>query len=117
MAQFCAGNFLDREAEFQLNLILEELFVNAVRHGGCEGVPDAARVSLRAEAEGVEVEFRDRGRPFDPTGVPAADLLASLEEREGGGLGIHLVREIMLDLHYQRDGEWNQITMRRPQKG
>jgi anti-sigma regulatory factor (Ser/Thr protein kinase) len=110
--EFCAGNSLDDEAEFQLNLVLEELFVNAVRHGGCEGVADAAHVRLRCGPDGVEVEFRDRGRPFDPTTAPDADIHASLEERRDG-LGIHLVRGIMRDLHYERDGEWNQLRMRR----
>ncbi len=109
--QFCVANSLADEAEFELNLVLEELFVNTVRHGGCEGVPGAAHVRLRSASGGVEVEFRDRGRPFDPTTAPDADIHASLEER--GGLGIHLVRGIMRDLNYQRDGEWNQLRMRR----
>ena len=113
VADFCAENTLDDEAEFQLNLVLEELFVNAIRHGGCEGMTDAARVQLRSDAGGVAVEFRDRGRPFDPSGAPAADLHASLAGRQGGGLGIHLVREIMRDLYYVRDGEWNVTRMRR----
>ena len=74
MAEFCAANSLDDEAEFQLNLVLEELFVNSVRHGGCEGVPGAAHVRLRCAPDGVEVEYRDRGRPFDPTAAPQADI-------------------------------------------
>ena len=110
--EFCAANSLGDDAEFELNLVLEELFVNTVRHGGCEGVPDAAHVRLRCAADGVGVEFRDRGHAFDPTTAPDADIHSPLEERRGG-LGIHLVRGIMRDLHYQRDGEWNQLRMRR----
>jgi anti-sigma regulatory factor (Ser/Thr protein kinase) len=105
---------LDEDAEFQLNLVLEELFVNTVRHGGCEGVNDSARVRLRAAPDGVAVEFADRGRPFDPTGAEPANLSASLDERAIGGLGIHLVRQIMRDLKYERAGEWNQTSMKRP---
>jgi anti-sigma regulatory factor (Ser/Thr protein kinase) len=71
-------------------------------------------VRLLAAADGVEVEFADRGRPFDPTSAPLVDVSATLEERHSGGLGIHLVREIMRDLQYQRTGEWNQISMKRP---
>ena len=112
VTEFCAGNSLDDETEFQLNLVLEELFVNTVRHGGCEGMPDAAQVSLRCTPHGVEVEFRDRGRPFDPTTAPDADIHASLAERRDG-LGIHLVRGIMSDLHYERNDEWNLLRMRR----
>ena len=60
--EFCAANALDNEAEFQLNLVLEELFVNTVRHGGCAGVPDSSHVKLLSRPDGVTVEFRDRGR-------------------------------------------------------
>lgn len=111
--QFCAANRLDGEAAFQLNLALEELFVNAVRHGGCEGIADAAQIRLIAEAGGVQVQFRDRGRAFDPTEAPAAGLLTPLAEREAGGLGIHLVREIMREIEYRREDGWNVLRMRR----
>uniref|UniRef100_Q02DA9 Putative anti-sigma regulatory factor, serine/threonine protein kinase n=1 Tax=Solibacter usitatus (strain Ellin6076) TaxID=234267 RepID=Q02DA9_SOLUE len=114
ISRFCRENSLDEEAEFQLNLVLEELFVNTMRHGGCEGAQNSTRVRLRSEADGVEVVFADRGVPFDPTSVPAANVAAPLEERRAGGLGIHLVREIMRDLQYRRAGEWNQISMKRP---
>ncbi|MCU1234538.1 MAG: putative anti-sigma regulatory factor, serine/threonine protein kinase [Candidatus Solibacter sp.] len=114
VSRFCRENALTEDAEFQLNLVLEELFVNTVRHGGCEGVENSARVRLRAVSDGVVVEFADRGRPFDPTTAPAADVNAPLAERPIGGLGIHLVREIMRDLRYERAGEWNQLRMRRP---
>ena len=110
---FCAANGLDGEAAFQLNLALEELFVNAVRHGGCEGMADAALICLHAEAGSVQVEFRDRGRAFDPTEAPAAGLLTPLAEREAGGLGIHLVREIMREIEYRRENGWNVLRMRR----
>ena len=81
--EFCAANALDGEAAFQLNLALEELFVNSVRHGGCDGMADALHVRLRPDGGGVQVEFRDRGRAFDPTGAPAAVLMTPLAERRG----------------------------------
>jgi anti-sigma regulatory factor (Ser/Thr protein kinase) len=114
VSRFCLENGLDADADFQLNLVLEELFVNTVRHGGCEGVDDSTRVRLLAAADGVEVEFADRGRPFDPTAAEPANLDVPLEERRVGGLGIHLVRQIMSDLRYERCGEWNRMSMKRP---
>lgn len=114
VAEFCAAHGLDDEAEFQLSLVLEELFVNTVRHGGCADVPDCCEVQLESAAGGVEVEFRDRGPAFDPTMAPAPNLTVPLAERGDGGLGIHLVRQIMSEIRYRRDGEWNQLRMRRP---
>ena len=90
--------------------MLEELFVNAVRHGGCEGLGDAACIRLTCGDEGVHVNFRDRGAPFDLTAAPPARL----DEARAGGLGIHLVRQIMRDVSYRREGDWNVLTMRQP---
>jgi serine/threonine-protein kinase RsbW len=100
--------------EFDLNLVLEELFANAVNHGGCDGMEDAVQVRLQLLGDGVHVEYSDRGRPFDPLSAPEPDLDASLEDRKVGGLGVHLVRQIMRDLEYRRADGRNRITMRRP---
>ena len=114
LARFCRDHALGDNVEFDLNLVLEELFTNSIRHGGCEGVPGAVRVDLRAEPGGVFIEYADRGAPFHPDEAPVPNLDASLEERQGGGLGIHLVRQIVRDLRYERADGWNRLTMLRP---
>jgi anti-sigma regulatory factor (Ser/Thr protein kinase) len=116
-ARFCSENALADEAGFDLNLVIEELFMNAIRHGGCEGMAGAIQVNLRASRNGVAIEFADRGAPFDLTAAPAAQLDAPLEARQNGGLGIHLVRQIVRDLHYERVDGWNRLTMWRPNDG
>lgn len=112
MVEFCSAHNLPADTEFQLNLVLEELFVNAIRHGGCGGLKDAACIQLDCTAQNaVQIEFRDRGQAFDLTAAPAADIGAPLSERQAGGLGIHLVRQMMRDVAYRREGEWNILTM------
>ena len=105
--RFCRQHSLGPEVEFDLNLSLEELFTNALRHGGCEGMKEAVQIRLSAADDGVRVEFLDRGRRFDPAGAPSPD------PNRIGGLGLHLVRSIMTDIEYRRAGESNCITMRR----
>jgi len=113
---FCRERRLGEDVAFDLNLALEELFVNAVKHGGCEGMQNAARVCLQLDDGAVAVEIAYRGLPFDPTTAPPPDLEAPLDERRPGGLGIHLVRETMRGVRYTRAGEWNCVTMQRPLK-
>ena len=94
---------------FKVNLVLDELSVNIVSYGG-----DASEieVSLDTDAEEVRVEICDDGAPFDPlTEAPEPDLDAPLEDRPVGGLGIHLVREMMDELHYSRQGGKNRLAM------
>jgi len=113
-ARFCLEHELGDEVEFHLNLVLEELFINALRHGGCDGMREAVRVRFEMAANGITIEFADRGAPFDLTAAPAPELDGPLETRQIGGLGVHLVRQIVRDLRYERVDGWNRLTMRRP---
>jgi anti-sigma regulatory factor (Ser/Thr protein kinase) len=110
---FCGAHGLDAEVTGDLELVLEELFLNAVNHGGCQDMPEAARVTLHADDRGVVMVFADRGGAFDPISAPEVDITAPLEARRNGGLGIHMVRALMSDLRYRRSHGWNELTMRR----
>jgi len=112
--KFCGEHSLGEEVEFDLNLALEELFVNSLNHGGCAGMENAVQVRLQLLDRAVHLEFSDRGQPFNPLEVPEPDLDARLEDRPVGGLGLHLVRQIMRNVEYRRLGEWNRVTMQRP---
>jgi len=114
IGKFCAANALGDDAEFSLNVSLDELFTNAVRHGGCAGVPAAVAIHLDYAGGAVRVGFRDRGIPFDPLSVPPPNLAAPLEERTPGGLGIHFVRQLMRGVQYHRSEGWNCIAMELP---
>jgi len=112
--QFCRENSLGDDAVAELNLVLEELFTNSIRHGGCAGMQNAVRIRLQLQDDGVHLEYSDRGVPYDPLRAPPPQLATPLEQRRLGGLGLHLVRQLVCDLEYRRDGNWNRITMRRP---
>ena len=110
--RFCDVHALREDIDFRLNLALEELFVNAVRHGGCKGLPAAVSIRLQPDGGDVLVEYADRGAPFDPADAPTPDLDLPLAERSAGGLGLHFVRQVARQFEYHRVGEWNRITMR-----
>jgi len=114
VAWFCEENDLDAEVEFDLNLAMEELFTNALRHGGCEGMKEAVQIRLERGEGRVEAQFSDRGPEFNPATVPPPKLELSLADRTLGGLGLHLVRRAMGDLAYCRSEGWNHVSMRRP---
>ena len=58
----------------------------------------------------IVVEITDDAKPFDPSGVAQPDTGIPLEDRPVGGLGIHLVREMMDGFRYRRSGEHNIVT-------
>jgi anti-sigma regulatory factor (Ser/Thr protein kinase) len=64
-------------------------------------------------SEEFVARIEDDGVEFNPTEHPIPDLDAPLEERKVGGLGIHLVRQIMTSVEYQRVAGKNVVTLRK----
>ena len=94
---------------FKLNLVLEELGVNIVNYSGATG---DIEISLASDDERVTVEISDDGRPFNPLlDQETPDISAPLDDRPVGGLGIHLVRSMMDEMRYRRDGDRNRLTL------
>ena len=100
VARACAEARVGEEAAFAVRLGVEEAFTNIMEHG-YRGKGGPVAVAIEADAHGVRVVLRDEAIAFDPVDAPAADLDAALEEREPGGLGWHLVRQVMDEVHHQ----------------
>ena len=94
-----------------INVALDEAVSNAINHGYDAGVRGEIAVRLRRGADRVEVEVEDDGRPFDPLQVPPPDLSLPLEQRPIGGLGIHLIRNMMDEVSYARHDGRNVLKM------
>ena len=94
-----------------LNVALDEAVSNAINHGYDAGVGGEIAVRLRRRPDSVLVEVEDDGRPFDPLQAPPPDLTLPLEQRPVGGLGIHLIRNLMDELSYARVGGRNVLKM------
>ena len=95
----------------RIHLALEEAVSNVIMYAYPEGT--AGNMVLDAVRDGNRLRFTlvDRGKAFDPTAAPEANLEAPLEERLVGGLGIHLVRSIMDSISYSRLDGKNVLTM------
>lgn len=96
----------------RLCLILEELFTNAATHGrGSCGAIVTITVALGWQDGRLAIDFLDDGQPFDPLGLPAPDLDAAAEERTIGGLGVHIVRSLVEETRYSREGGRNHLHL------
>jgi phosphoserine phosphatase len=118
---FVAGAFarqqIDQALRPAIELAVEELFTNMIKYGGGERQVQLAVAPL---PRGVEVTLVDHGaEPFDITRVPDADTSLSLEQREPGGLGIHLVRRMVdsMECEYHAELRQTRITIRKLSAG
>ena len=110
---FCERHEIPDEAHYHLNVTVEELVINAIKHGRCSPAEGAIEVGLRLSGQELYITITDTGIPFNPLNAPPPDLTSSLADRPIGGLGIHLVRSLMNSVQYQRkDGE-NRVRLRK----
>ena len=96
---------------FTTNLVVEELGLNVMNHA-YRGQSGEFEIIITSEEQAITVEIIDNGPPFNMLqDAPLPDVEAEIEERPVGGLGIHLVKTMMDELHYKRDQEKNHLTL------
>jgi anti-sigma regulatory factor (Ser/Thr protein kinase) len=110
VTEFGARHALPDRIVSHVNLALDEAITNIVfyAYDDADDHEIGVRISL---AQGMlTAELVDDGRAFDPLQVAAPDLGAPLEERAVGGLGVHLMRHLVDDIQYRRDGGRNHLV-------
>ena len=102
---------LSMELQMNLNLVMEEMVTNVIFYAYPEG--EEADIELLAKSDGKELTFvlSDQGKEFDPTAKDDADLDVNPADRELGGMGIFIVKNIMNKVTYQRLEGKNLLTM------
>ncbi|MCH8474401.1 MAG: ATP-binding protein [Opitutales bacterium] len=96
-----------------LNLALDELFTNIVQHGYPPGKEGRIFLQLRKNENSVEALLQDQAPAYNPFEAPDPDLESPIESRPIGGLGVHLVKELMDHWEYRRDSDQNTIILRK----
>lgn len=109
----CAEMSVTEEVVHDLDLALDEVLGNILRHGYGPGVPGEIHLVLEFDRETIRLEVRDRARPFNPLDVPEPDLDVDLEDRPVGGLGVHILRRVMDRVEYAREAGENRMTLER----
>ena len=113
-----AAHGLSRAVTWPMEVSLDEVLANVVRHG-LEGRGETASVELElrldpaAEPAVCEVVLVDDGPEFDPLATPEPDTSLGVEDRPIGGLGIALVRKLMDEVEYERRDGRNRLRMMR----
>lgn len=110
-AGFAEAHALPADVRRSLNVAIDDLLANALSHGRTGRDPCSVTVEVELDHERVTVILTDDGPPFDPFGRSAPDTTQSVEERPIGGLGIHLVGQLMDQVNYQRREGHNVVVL------
>jgi serine/threonine-protein kinase RsbW len=108
---------VDEKKIGKIELALEEALVNICKYSYPDE-PGDAEVSCKQDNCRFIIEIVDSGIPFDMTSLPPPDVTSSIEERKIGGLGIFLIKKMVNDVSYRREGNFNilKLTIKRDEE-
>lgn len=100
-----------QETRTVVEICAEEIFVNIASYA-YEEENGVARIEEKIEERQISLCFQDRGKPYNPLEKKDPDTTLSAEERQIGGLGIFMVKNMMDNVEYAYEDGWNRLTMK-----
>ena len=104
---------LDSETTMNLNLALEEVVSNVILYAYPQKMGENIIIKASSDDNILVFTITDKGDEFDPTKVEDADITLAAEDREIGGLGIFIVKNIMNEVTYERLDGKNILTLKK----
>jgi anti-sigma regulatory factor (Ser/Thr protein kinase) len=99
------------EVTFKVKLVVEEILMNVIAYGGDRAHRPRITLHLSQCNDLVSLEISDDGIAYDPLTAPPPDLESELEDRPIGGLGVHLIRELMDSVSYTFEDGRNHLRV------
>lgn len=96
---------------YRFNVTFDELLSNIISYAYTDDDEHSIDIKIELSGDRLVVTISDDGIPYNPLSTAAPDTSLSVEEREAGGLGVHLVRNLMDDVSYQRKVDKNVTTL------
>ena len=114
-AQFAAEKGIETPTIRELHVVFDELLSNIVRYAYLDEANHEIEVVIDDSSERLKITIEDDGMPFNPLEADKPDTSSPLEERQIGGLGIHLVLNMVDELTYKRDCNRNVVVFTKSQ--
>ena len=102
-------------SRIQIDVAIDEIFGNIVQYAYKGREPGTVTVltSIDGVPKCTTITFIDDGRPYDPRQVEDPDTTLAAADREIGGLGLFMVKNIMDSMDYEfKDGK-NMLTIKK----
>ncbi|MGB8684909.1 MAG: ATP-binding protein [Candidatus Binatus sp.] len=114
VASFVRQQGIAADEAARILILLEELLTNLVKYGYPDRAePGQAEIVLALDGSRLQIEFIDDGCAFDPFAAPPPNLDEPVEDRQVGGLGLHILRSLTDEACYERRNEKNVTRLSR----
>ena len=98
-------------------MVLDELLNNIISYAFEDDGVHTIGVRVELSSDRLAITINDDGMPFNPLGKELPNTRLPVEERPIGGLGIHLARNLMDDVSYNRRTDENEVILVKYLKG
>jgi serine/threonine-protein kinase RsbW len=110
--RLASRHMIPASTQFAMNLCLEEVLSNIIRHGYSSKPDHSIVVQFTSPRENYYVVIvEDEAPPFNPVDAPELPALNALEEIPIGGQGIRLLRRFADALEYQATPTGNRLSI------
>ncbi|GHT90565.1 hypothetical protein FACS1894122_01160 [Alphaproteobacteria bacterium] len=106
---FCTEHKIPEERFQSISLILDEVVTNVMNYAYPDGKEHTFTIKLEKCDKNICICITDNGVAFDPLSLADPDTESSIDERQIGGLGIFLVKQLSENLEYTRVDDKNQL--------
>jgi anti-sigma regulatory factor (Ser/Thr protein kinase) len=97
----------------EVNICLDELFTNIVLYGFNDDLEHKIKFDMKVDDNILIAIMEDDGVPFNPLKKKAVKLPENVDDAESGGLGIHITKELVDNISYERKGDLNRLTIKK----
>jgi len=113
--EFGAAHGLPMKVIFHLTLCLDELVTNIISYGYADFDEHPIDVTINYVDEVISIRIEDDSEPFNIFEAPEPELDVPLEERKRpiGGMGIHLVKNMVDEIDYKREDGKNILLLKK----
>jgi anti-sigma regulatory factor (Ser/Thr protein kinase) len=109
--RFGAEERIPGEVLIEMQVVLDEIVSNVIKYAWPEGGSHEFLVRLTIDDTTVGVEVVDDGQAYDPRDAPVPAPASSSRRRPPGGLGVHLIKQLVDFLEYERVDEHNRVSL------
>lgn len=111
LKKFCTQARLNKADSHDIILVLEEWFTNLIKHGYQNTQVDEVAITIEDRHSLILITVSDEGVYFDPIEFSLPDLKKPLGQRKPGGVGLHLILNLMDKVSYKRENNKNVLRL------
>jgi len=100
IGRLARGAGFNEEQAMQIELAVDEASTNVIKHAYRFNPTHQVDIVVYTDDEKIEIIISDRGKGFDISKVPTPDIAQNIAAAKAGGLGIHLMRSLMDEVHF-----------------